>query len=89
MLAEDNERDKAVFFVLHNSGEKFLTAHAAGRIFSECFSSRACMPVVNSRFFHLHGKFCVLALRTFQLSPPSPVRASHLLGRNDRFAEAC
>ena len=55
---------KIVFFVRDNSGEKFLTAHAAGRNFSEVIC-RACAVVVHSWFSHLHRKFCVLALRTF------------------------
>ena len=59
---------KIVFFVRDNSGEKFLTAHAAGRNFSEVIC-RACAVVVHSWFSHLHGKFCVLALRTFPARP--------------------
>ena len=59
---------KVVFFVRDNSGEKFLTAHAAGRNFSEVFC-RACAVAVHSWFSHLHGKFCVLALTT---SPARP-----------------
>ena len=58
---------KIVFFVRDNSGEKFLTTHAAGRNFSEVIC-RACAVVVHSWFSHLHGKFCVLALRTFSVS---------------------
>ena len=47
--------------------KKFLTAHAARRNFSEVIC-RACAVVVHSWFSHLHGKFCVLALRTFSVS---------------------
>ena len=54
---------KIVFFVRDNSGEKFLTAHAAWKKFSEVIC-RACAVVVHSWFSHLHGRFCVLALRT-------------------------
>ena len=74
-------------FVRDNSGEKFLTAHAARRNFSEVIC-RACAVVVHSWFSHLLGKFCVLALRTFP-TRPAPFRASHLVGRYGRFAEAC
>ena len=56
--------DEIVFFVRDNSGEKFLTTHAARRNFSEVIC-RACAAVVHSWFSHLHGKFCVLALRTW------------------------
>ena len=59
---------KIEFFVRDNSGEKFLTAHAARRNFSEVIC-RACAVVVHSWFSHLHGKFCVLALRTFPTRP--------------------
>ena len=59
---------KIVFFVRDNSGEKFLTAHAARRNFSEVIC-RACAVVVHSWFSHLYGKFCVLALRTFPARP--------------------
>ena len=59
---------KIEFFVRDNSGEKFLTAHAARRNFSEVIY-RACAVVVHSWFSHLHGKFCVLALRTFPTRP--------------------
>ena len=55
---------KIEFFVRDNSGEKFLTAHAARRNFSEVIC-RACAVVIHSWFSRLHGKFCVLALRTF------------------------
>ena len=55
---------KIEFFVRDNSGEKFLTAHATRRNFSEVIC-RACAVVVYSWFSHLHGKFCVLVLRTF------------------------
>ena len=58
---------KIEFFVRHNSEEKFLTAHAPWRNFSEVIC-RACAVVVHSWFSHLHGKFCVLALRTFSVS---------------------
>ena len=58
---------KIEFFVRDNSGEKFLTAHAARRNFSEVIC-RACAVVIHSWFSHLHGKFCVLALRTFSVS---------------------
>ena len=77
---------KIVFFVQDNSGDKFLTAHAAGRKFSEVIC-RACAVVIHSWFSHLHGKFCLLALRTSR--PPGPIRASDLVGRYGRFAEAC
>ena len=59
---------KIVFFVRDNSGEKFLTAHAARGNFSEVIC-RACAVVVHSWFSHLHGKLCGLALRTFPARP--------------------
>ena len=59
---------KIVFFVRDNSGENFLTAHAARRNFSEVIR-RACTVVVYSWFSHLHGKFCALVLRTFPARP--------------------
>ena len=56
---------KILLFVRDNSGENFLTARAATRNFSEVIC-RACAVVVHSWFSYLHGKFCVLALRTFR-----------------------
>ena len=80
-LAERSERDEIVFFVRDNSGEKFLTAHAARRNFSEVI----CRP-----FVVLSSAWKVLRFGPENFSrPPSPVRASHLVGRYGRFAEAC
>ena len=79
---------KIVFFARDNSGDKILTAHAAGKIFSEVYL--LSLPLRCSPFMVLSPPWKILHFGSENFShPPSPVWASGLVGRYGRFAEAC
>ena len=79
---------KIEFFARDNSGEKnFSLPTQLGEIFSEviCPRLRGCRP-----FVVISPAWKVLRFGSENFShPPSPVRASLLVGRYGRFAEAC